>query len=94
MHERPQTYVDVLADFVGIPKFTLAKAEMRYVNSSGTLTVPRSYHVTRAASYLAIGQTKKLVVLPRFAICSAGFCSLRVTSMNRHRSSHRSCTTL
>jgi len=61
MHERPQNYVDMLADFVGIPKFRLSRAEMRYVNSSGTLTVPRSYRVTRAASYLADWlKTKKL----------------------------------
>ena len=49
----PQGLVDEVADFIGIPRFTLAQSQASHVHSSEPLTQPRSYYRTRSASFLA-----------------------------------------
>jgi Sulfotransferase domain len=53
LRDRPQLYVDVLADFIGIPRFPLSPAEIRYVNTSESMTHPRHYHWTRNGTEMA-----------------------------------------
>ncbi len=49
----PQSYVDALADFIGIPRFTLTKSQLRQVHASKTMTHPRNYYWTRSATAIA-----------------------------------------
>lgn len=51
--EQPQLFVDQLADFIAIPRFTLADRELRLVHSSERMTHPRSYLRTRRATLIA-----------------------------------------
>jgi len=53
LRDEPQTYIDRLADFIGIPRFELTTAQVGYVHSSEHLTHPRSYHRTRYANNMA-----------------------------------------
>jgi hypothetical protein len=53
LRDSPQTYVDSLADFIGIPRFDLSAAELRSVHSSETMTHPRCYFRTRSATRVA-----------------------------------------
>jgi hypothetical protein len=47
----PQSYVDRLAGFIGVPRFPIAKEHFRYAYSSEgeRLAYPRNQHVTRIA---------------------------------------------
>src|SRR5579864_1359125 len=49
----PQTYVDKLLDFVGIPRLKLLPAHLRHVLTSGDMTEPRHYYWTRTGLLLA-----------------------------------------
>lgn len=49
----PQSFMDRLARFVGIPRFVLTPAQLGRVYSSGTMTVPRSYLATWAGTAIA-----------------------------------------
>lgn len=49
----PQQYVDALADFIGIPRFTLPTDALKAVYTSETMTHPRSYYRTHRASIVA-----------------------------------------
>ena len=53
LRDTPQAYVDRLADFIGIPRFTLTSSEIRATYSSEGMTHPRSYYRTHHASRLA-----------------------------------------
>jgi len=53
LRDQPQAYVDQLADFLHIPRFTLTEREIGYVHSSDTMTHPRSYYRTRSAAIVA-----------------------------------------
>lgn len=53
LRDRPQTYVDNLADIVGMPHFTLTEPEAMQVFSSQQMTLPRSYPLTRSATLTA-----------------------------------------
>jgi hypothetical protein len=53
LRDDPQTYVDSLADFIGIPRFALTKAQLRQVHASKTMTHPRNYYWTRSATAIA-----------------------------------------
>ena len=53
LRDRPQAYVDNLADGVGMPRFTLTQLETEHVHSSRTMTLPRSYRLTHAANVTA-----------------------------------------
>ena len=49
----PQSFIDRLARFIGIPRFALTPAQLGKVYSSGTMTVPRSYLATWAGTAVA-----------------------------------------
>ena len=53
LRDQPQAYVDNLADMVGMPRFALTPPETARVYSSTTMTLPRSYHLTRTANLTA-----------------------------------------
>ena len=53
LQQNPQSYVDALADFVGLPRFALSASYPGNINSSMALTHPRNYYRTRTATVLA-----------------------------------------
>jgi LPS sulfotransferase NodH len=53
LRENPQAYVDGVAEFIGIPKFVLAPAEISLVHSSEEMTQPRNFNCTRGATIMA-----------------------------------------
>lgn len=53
LRERPQSFLDHVADFIEIPRFKLSAAEMRRVHSSRAMTHPRNHQRTRYATLLA-----------------------------------------
>lgn len=53
LRSQPQAFVDDLADFIGVPRFTLTAGQMSYVFASERMTHPRSYLRTRSATALA-----------------------------------------
>jgi hypothetical protein len=48
-----QTYVDNLADFIGISRFRIPETLARRVNDTASMTQPRSYYRTRGATMVA-----------------------------------------
>lgn len=55
----PQTYLDAVADFVGIPRLKLAPSQTRHVLTSEDLTEPRHYQWTHGAILMAEWAKKK-----------------------------------
>lgn len=53
LRDSPQDFIDRIADFIGISRFSLSAAETRSVHSSEALTHPRYYSSTRSATKLA-----------------------------------------
>jgi hypothetical protein len=53
LRDQPQQYVDVLADFIGIPRFKLTDSEVGRVHTSEAMTHPRNYYWTRSATAIA-----------------------------------------
>jgi hypothetical protein len=53
MQSDPQTYLNTLVDFVGVPRLQLGPSQVRRVLSSESMTQPRSYRWTRSAALLA-----------------------------------------
>jgi hypothetical protein len=53
LRDGPQSYIESLADFIQIPRFSLTQSEARHVNGSDTMTHPRSYIRTRSARAVA-----------------------------------------
>jgi len=53
MCERPQAFIDKLADFIGVPKFALTDSQNVKVHASEVMTHPRSYQRTRSATTMA-----------------------------------------
>lgn len=53
LRENPQSYVDGVADFIGVPRFTLTRGDIRHVHASKTMTHPRNYYWTRSATTIA-----------------------------------------
>jgi hypothetical protein len=53
LRERPQMFVDDLADFIGIPRFTLQGPELGLVHGSERMTQPRNFSRTRKALLVA-----------------------------------------
>jgi sulfotransferase family protein len=49
LRDRPQTYMNTVADFIGIPRFTLTSQDCRNIHATELMTLPRSYSRTRAA---------------------------------------------
>jgi hypothetical protein len=55
----PQTYLDKLVDFVGIPRVKLLPSQVRHVLASEDLTEPRHYYWTRGGLVMAEWAKKK-----------------------------------
>lgn len=53
MRADPQSYLDRLMDFIGMPHLKLADSQLRPPPTSERLTQPRSYYLTRGALLLA-----------------------------------------
>jgi hypothetical protein len=53
LRETPQEFVDSLVDFIGVPRFKLARWQYGFVHDSEHMTHPRSYYRTRSATLLA-----------------------------------------
>jgi hypothetical protein len=53
LRDWPQSFVDTIADFIGIPRFTLSHTETASEFSSDALTEPRNYYRTRSATLMA-----------------------------------------
>ena len=49
LRDEPQTYVNTIADFIGIPRFMLTSGDRQSIHTSELMTMPRSYSRTRAA---------------------------------------------
>lgn len=49
----PQSFVDTVTNFIGIPKIRLSESQAQRVYSSERMTQPRSYVATRAATLFA-----------------------------------------
>jgi LPS sulfotransferase NodH len=49
----PQSFVDAIGNFIGIPRIVLSKAQLGQVFSSETMTEPRSFLATRSATAFA-----------------------------------------
>ncbi len=53
LQREPQNFVDTLADFISVPRFTLSESEMQSVFGSEFFTEPRNYYSTRGATLMA-----------------------------------------
>jgi len=53
LRQNPQAFVDTVADFIGVPRFTLATSEIHRVHGSESMTHPRNYYRTRGATFMA-----------------------------------------
>jgi len=53
LRDDPQSYIDALVDFIGVPRFTLSHPQIRQVHGSTTMTHPRNYYWTRSATAMA-----------------------------------------
>jgi hypothetical protein len=53
LRDNPQSYLDKLVDFIGVPRFALTASQYRSVHTSESMTHPRSYSRTRNATRLA-----------------------------------------
>jgi len=53
LRDQPQSFLDTLVDFIGVPRFELTELQTRSVHASETMTYPRSYNRTRSASTMA-----------------------------------------
>jgi len=51
--ERPQQFLDRLADFIGLERSVPAPSEIRRVRTSASMTRPRNYYCTHTAILLA-----------------------------------------
>ena len=49
----PQRFMDQLADFIGISRFSIADSDLRRVHQSDSLSYPRNYCRTRSATAVA-----------------------------------------
>jgi hypothetical protein len=49
----PQSYLDTLVDFIGVPRLKLVPSQIRRVLTSEGMTQPRNYYWTRGAALLA-----------------------------------------
>jgi hypothetical protein len=53
LEKYPQSFLNELLDFIGIPRFDLAHSHNQFVHASEAMTLPRSYFRTKAATALA-----------------------------------------
>jgi hypothetical protein len=69
LRDDPQSFLDRLVDFIGVPRFTLTPLQNQWVHASENLTHPRSYtrtrNATRVADWLKAQRFDKLVAAIR-----------------------------
>ena len=53
LRDEPQSYLNTVTDFIGVPRIELTAAQMEPVFASEAMTYPRSYYRTRSATALA-----------------------------------------
>jgi hypothetical protein len=53
LRAQPQSFLDNIVDFIGVPRFTLTPNQVRYVHGSEFLTHPRDFRRTRGATLMA-----------------------------------------
>ncbi len=53
LRDEPQSYLDSVTDFIGLPRFELAPSQIGRVFTSETMTHPRNYYRTRSATAMA-----------------------------------------
>ena len=53
LRQSPQSFVDSLADFIGVPRFKLTASDLHRVHASESMTHPRNYYRTRGATFMA-----------------------------------------
>jgi len=53
LRDEPQSFVDGLADFIGIPRFSLTPKQIRRIHGSDSMTEPRNYYRTHGATKVA-----------------------------------------
>ena len=53
LREQPQAFVNLLTDFIGIPRFALTPSQYRYIHESEFMTHPRNFDRTRKATAMA-----------------------------------------
>ena len=53
LRDDPQNYVNTLADFIEIPRFTLSGDDCQNIHTSERMTLPRNYSRTRTARLMA-----------------------------------------
>jgi len=96
MQRDPQSYLDTLTDFVGVPPFQMTAAHLRRVFGSEGMTEPRSYYWTRSAVLLAdwarsrrldrfVAKAKQLGALKLFVGGGAPFSDLPPAERHRLR---------
>jgi hypothetical protein len=49
LRDQPQSFLDEVVDFIGVPRFALTPTQVKRVNASDTMTHPRNYYRTRGA---------------------------------------------
>jgi hypothetical protein len=69
LRDKPQSYIDRLADFIGIPRFQLNPSQQKAMHGSERLTHPWSYvcthHATRIAERFKAHRLDRLLALVR-----------------------------
>jgi hypothetical protein len=53
LRKSPQSYIDGVSDFLGIPRITLTETELGHVHSSERMTQPRNFAFTKTALAIA-----------------------------------------
>jgi hypothetical protein len=53
LRDHPQSYLDRLVDFIGVPRFQLTPGQREFVFASENMTRPRNYKRTRSAALAA-----------------------------------------
>jgi hypothetical protein len=53
LRDNPQTFLDIVVDFIGVSRFELTPLQKQGVHTSETMTHPRNYHRTRSATTMA-----------------------------------------
>ncbi|HEY7096967.1 MAG TPA: sulfotransferase [Terriglobales bacterium] len=53
LRDEPQSYLDKLTDFIGIPRFKLSPSQAGRVHASESMTHPKNYYRTRGATVMA-----------------------------------------
>ena len=53
LRKDPQSFVNNLTEFIGIPAIILSRNQLRRIHSSESMTEPRSYLATRSATAVA-----------------------------------------